>query len=262
MLVMNRLRDPGGTDSDDRGAVLLTVVIVMLVGFVIAAIDRGIRDVHNPRERHATRTAPRRSSRRSPGRDVAHYTAVADGLQRYNHALHRPPTSWRRSTLRRNEPTSSDGLPEGCPPAGDVTFVVVNSSVLDQTGRRPRSTPSTNGRRRSRISPGGTLAYFDGAFGRQSRSIRAISSSATRMRSTGAPTRHHRPVTSRSLDGNAATQQRLHHHRQRVRQRRGRDLDSSGTPVGGDIVAESATSSSPPTATRSAAASTPAAMWS
>lgn len=174
MLVNDRVRSRPEGRGDDDGAVLVTVVVVMFVGVIIAAtIAASVIFTVGANVDNKDRTQAFISA--ESGRDLAvaevSNTCSSTFLDSRNPAnpAYDPDgpefTATIYATSVTAQPTSSDGLTEGCPDSTSA-FVVVNSigtgpggatveidSVYDMV---PPAAPT-----------GGSLAYFGGGVGLQ-----------------------------------------------------------------------------------------------
>jgi hypothetical protein len=163
MLVMRRLTD-STSKSDDRGAVLVTVVVVMIVGFIVAgtiaaSVMFTIRANNDNRDNLEAFVAA------ESGRDVA-YAAVDQGCSATSFTATTPAyvatIYWATGAM----PITSDGLGSpACPPSSHGPtdpqgWVIINSvgtgpdgSVAEIDAVYPWSVDYDQ-------QPGGTLSYF------------------------------------------------------------------------------------------------------
>lgn len=175
MLVINRIvRRARGVQADDAGAVLVTVVIVMLVGFVVASIvaasviftvGANADNSHNTQAFVAAesgRDVAAASLSTAIGADVVDCSAVvmadesATGVEpRFEYEI--------RTSTEDLRPTDWDSLSDDCP-TSDTEWVVVRSTGWgsdDTTTTIDSFYPWYFG---PATQPAGTLAYFSGAF--------------------------------------------------------------------------------------------------
>jgi hypothetical protein len=165
-LVINKLfarRSPASRGDD--GAVLVAVIGVMIIGFLVAAVVAstvvftiGAND--DNRDNLDAFVAA------ESGRDAA-VASVVGGCGSTNLTGTAPDftATVYSVTLASGdpEPTSSDGLSEGCPTA-DTDFIVINSVGTGPDGRTAEVDAIYPWQVVYEEQPGGTLAYFDGTF--------------------------------------------------------------------------------------------------
>ncbi len=178
MLVINRGCDRPRRD-DDIGAVLVTVVVLMFVGFVIVAIVAAasiftIGANAGNKDRTAAFIAA------ESGRDVARQRlmAVAAGAPCNSGTLiasvsASPSYSFDIYTTSATAPTTASnpltlpGLTKACP-TDTTTRVVISSTGVVNAGKSNEATTNIatvySWDRVQKSQPGGTVAYFDGQF--------------------------------------------------------------------------------------------------
>ncbi|GAA5204602.1 hypothetical protein [Microbacterium jejuense] len=161
MLVVNKRLRP--TDaSDDMGAVLITVVVVMLVGFLIATIIAAsvltTINVNADNRRHTQAFVAAES-----GRDAA-VAAMSDGCVAADMTGSgaSPTFTYNIRTTAGAQPSDYDALTDANCPTISTTYIVIRS-----TGTGPNSTSATVDsvyRWSATYSdvPGGVVTYFSG----------------------------------------------------------------------------------------------------
>jgi cytoskeletal protein CcmA (bactofilin family) len=160
MLVINRLHR--SARRDDTGAVLVTVVVVMLVGFIVASIIAAsvlftIRaNVTNKGQTQAFIAA-------ESGRDVAVASMATCSTTHFTGTDPTYDTRVYFSNVDGVQPTTSNGLTEGCPTSA-TDYVVIKS-----TGTGPdNSTITIDSVFPWQVTytqqPGGVVTYFSGGF--------------------------------------------------------------------------------------------------
>ena len=164
MLVIDRLlaraHRPDGRDDD--GAVLVTIIVVMFVGFVVASMIAAtvmftIRaNVENKGRTQAFVSA-------ESGRDVAVARLSLCGA---THFTGTDPTYDARlyiSDVDGVQPTTSDGLTEGCPTSA-TDYVVVRSTGTGPDGSSVTIDSVYPWQVTYSQQPGGVVTYFSGGF--------------------------------------------------------------------------------------------------
>lgn len=174
MLVINRiLRRARGGAEDDSGAVLVTVVVVMFVGFIVAAtIAASViftigANVDNTDRTEAFIAAESGRDRAFSGIATNCTDTVFESRNPSNVAFDLDAPEFNATVFKTSggRPNSSGGLTQGCPDAS-TTFVVINSS-----GIGPQGSVATIDAVYEIVLPeaptGGSLAYFGGGVGLQ-----------------------------------------------------------------------------------------------
>ncbi len=162
MLVI-RTRGWRGRRDDDRGAVLVTVLIVMLVGFiVVASIAAAVVFTIGANQTNRDRTGAFVAA--ESGRDAA-VAAIAQGACVTSGSGTDPDYTFRVKTTTGAQPASFDdpGLVSACPTI-DSRFVVIESTGTGPAGATSVVTSVYTWQVFYPGQPGGTMAYFDGAF--------------------------------------------------------------------------------------------------
>lgn len=153
-----------GQKRDDDGAVLVTIVVVLLVGFVIASVIAA-SVLFTVRTNATNKSQTQAFIAAESGRDVA-IGAIPTCATSGTHFVGTNPTYDTRvykSDVDGSQPATSNGLMEGCPTA-DTDFIVVKS-----TGRGPDgSTVTIDSVYPWQVTysqqPGGVVTYFSGGF--------------------------------------------------------------------------------------------------
>lgn len=161
MLELNRV-SPTRRQRDDDGAVLVTVVIVMLVGFVIASMIAA-SVMFTIQANAGNKSSTQAFIAAESGRDVARATLDSCGATHFTGAN---PTYDARvfvATMEGAVPTSADGLTEGCPGA-DTDYVIIRSTGTGADGSTATIDAVYPWDEIHTDQPGGTMAYFDGKF--------------------------------------------------------------------------------------------------
>ncbi|MDW4572235.1 hypothetical protein R8Z57_05515 [Microbacterium sp. M3] len=161
MLVINRvIRRP----RDDDGAVLVTIVVVMLVGFVIASIIAA-SVLFSVRANATNEDQTQAFIAAESGRDVA-VAAIPSCTTSGTHFVGTEPTYDTRvyiSDVDGLKPETSNGLPEGCPTAA-TDFVVVKSMGTGPDGSTATIDSVYPWQVTYSQQPGGVVTYFSGGF--------------------------------------------------------------------------------------------------
>jgi len=150
-------------EPDDRGAVLVTVLIVMLVGFiVVASIAASVVFTIGANQGNKGRTAAFVAA--ESGRDAA-VAAVAQGACAISGTGADPAYSFRLKSTSGSQPESFDdpALVSACPTI-DSRFVAIESTGTGPDGATAVVTTVYTWQVFYPGQPGGTMAYFDGAF--------------------------------------------------------------------------------------------------
>lgn len=165
MLVTPRIRRAIRTRGrrDDSGAVLVTVVIVMLVGFIVAA-SVAASVVFTVDANYSNRDRTQAFIAAESGRDVA-LANVAAGSCAVNGTASDPNYSYKLKTTSGAQPEdfSDAGLSSTCPTV-DTKFVMIESTGTGPDGAAAVVTATYTWQVYYPGQPGGTMAYFDGAF--------------------------------------------------------------------------------------------------
>lgn len=174
MLELARIRRAFGGDTSDDGAVLLTVVMVVFLGVIIAAtiaasviFTIGANDVNRDRTEafiaaESGRDVAVESLRSGIGVDGSFTcpalsgSSTAGAVPRYDYSI--------RTSGDADAPKTWDGLADACPVNGTTSWVVIRS-----TGMGPDDAPVTidsvypwyHG---PATTPSGTVAFFEGEF--------------------------------------------------------------------------------------------------
>lgn len=156
MLVMRRLLDRTPA-SDDRGAVLVTVVVVMIVGFIVAAtIAASV--MFTIQANAGNRDNLEAFVAAESGRDVAVGALVA-GCSATSFTGTTPAYTSTVYAVDGAEPRTSDSLSASCPTA-DTDFVVINSVGTGPDGSTAEIDAVYPWQVVYTEQPGGTLSYF------------------------------------------------------------------------------------------------------
>ena len=170
MLVLGRLFPTRSDRRDDRGAILVTVVVVMFVGFIIASVIAA-SVVFTIRANDGNRDNLDAFVAAESGRDVALATITGTC------AITAPLTSTMAPeftttvymTTSTTQPTSSDdsGLSANTCPSETTEFIVINSVGTGPDGSTSEIDAVYRWVKTVEEVPGGTLAYFAGSVGGQ-----------------------------------------------------------------------------------------------
>lgn len=160
MLVNTRTTRPG---RDDDGAVLITVLVVMLVGFiVVSTVAASV--IFTVTRNDATRNDTQAFVAAESGRDVA-VAALAGGCTAttFSGSTPRYESSIFVTTGDRPDTATGPGVTPGCP-TRDSRYVVIRS-----TGTAPNGSTTTIDSVYSwqvfpSETPGGVVTYFSGSF--------------------------------------------------------------------------------------------------
>lgn len=165
MLVIDRARGCTRRDArrDDSGAVLVTVVIVMFVGFIVAAsIAAAITFTISANSGNQDRTQAFIAA--ESGRDAA-VAALAGGACVTSGTGSGPDYTFALKSTEGAQPDdfSDPGLTSTCPTI-DSRFVMIESTGMGEDGATAVVTSTYTWQVFYPGQPGGTMAYFDGAF--------------------------------------------------------------------------------------------------
>lgn len=157
MLVMRRLSNRAQL-SDDRGVVLVTVVVVMIVGFIVAgtiaaSVMFTIQANAGNRDNLEAFVAA------ESGRDVA-VAAVVAGCSATSFSGTTPAYTSTIYAVDGAEPKSSDALGSASCPNSDTDFVVINSVGTGPDGSTAEIDAVYPWQVVYTEQPGGTLSYF------------------------------------------------------------------------------------------------------
>ncbi|NLP85911.1 hypothetical protein HF576_18935 [Microbacterium sp. CFH 90308] len=161
--IRTRTRESG---SDDRGAVLVTVVIVMIVGFIAASVIAAsvlfvIRSNDDNRDNLDAFVAA------ESGRDVA-VSEVVNSCSISAPLTGTAPTYTATVyTTEGSQPTDHTGLTPSACPTDLTTFVVIHSIGTGPDGSTAEIDSVYRWLEPIPEQPGGTLAYFHGSVGGQ-----------------------------------------------------------------------------------------------
>ncbi|MGL4255879.1 MAG: hypothetical protein ACRCSL_06050, partial [Microbacterium sp.] len=163
MLVIDRLLRHARRAPDDRGAVLITVVIVMLVGFIVASVVAGsvlFAIQSNAENRSETPAFVAAES----GRDVA-VAAIANGCTATTFSGTDPTYSSSVYVTAGNQPaTATDaGVSAGCP-TSSTRYVVVRSTGTGADGSTATIDAVYPWQVTYSQQPGGVVTFFSGGF--------------------------------------------------------------------------------------------------
>jgi hypothetical protein len=147
---------------EEDGAVLITVVLVMLVGFIVASIVAA-SVMFTIRANAVNKSQTQAFIAAESGRDVAVASMSACSTTHFTGTDPTYDTRIYHSDTDGVQPTTSDGLPEGCPTSA-TDYVVIKSA-----GTGPNGTTSTIDavypwQVTYSQQPGGVVTYFSGGF--------------------------------------------------------------------------------------------------
>lgn len=164
MLVIDRvLRRVRGQSADDSGAVLITVVIVMLVGFVVASIVAAsvvFAIDANAQNRGQTQAFVAAES----GRDVA-VASMSSGCTTTSFSGTDPTFSSTIYVTDGNQPSSATdaGVSVGCP-SSTTRYVVIRSTGTGSDGATATVDAVYPWQVTYSQQPGGVVTFFSGGF--------------------------------------------------------------------------------------------------
>ncbi|MBD8023861.1 hypothetical protein [Microbacterium gallinarum] len=159
MLVIDRIFRR--TRRDDEGAVLITVVVVMLVGFIVASVVAAsvlFTIQANAHNRSQTQSFVAAES----GRDVA-VAAIAAGCTGTSFSGTDPQYTSTIYTTSGNQPSSAVGLTPGCP-TSSTRFIVIRSTGTGTDGSTSTIDSVYPWQVTYSQQPGGVVTYFSGGF--------------------------------------------------------------------------------------------------
>lgn len=162
MLAIVRLAYRRGREDD--GAVLVTIVIVMLVGFVIASVIAA-SVLFTIRTNASNKSLTQAFIAAESGRDVA-VAAIPTCTSATTRFLGSNPTYDTRvfkSDADGVRPATSDGLTEGCPTAA-TDYVVIKSTGTGPDGSTTTIDSVYPWQVTYSQQPGGVVTYFSGGF--------------------------------------------------------------------------------------------------
>ena len=157
-------RHVGRADQDDEGAVLVTIVVVMLVGFVIASVIAASL-LFTIQANSTNKSQTQAFIAAESGRDVA-VAAIPTCGTSGTHFTGSTPTYDARiytSDVDGVQPTTSDGLPEACPTAA-TDYIVVKSRGTGPDGSSTTIDAVYPWQVTYSQQPGGVVTYFSGGF--------------------------------------------------------------------------------------------------
>ena len=162
MLVTDEVRMRARQD-DDRGAALITVLIVMLVGFVVASIVAA-SVLYTVQANAANRGRTQAFVAAESGRDVA-VAAVAAGCSITDFSGSDPEYSSTVYVTNGNQPASSTdaGVSEGCP-TSSTRYVVIRSTGVGADGSVSTIDSVYPWQVTYSEQPGGVVTYFSGGY--------------------------------------------------------------------------------------------------
>lgn len=162
MLVINRLlRRPRATS--DEGAVLITVVVVMLVGFIIASVIAA-SVIFTIRANAQNRSSTQAFVAAESGRDVA-VASISAGCSATSFTGTDPIYSSTVHVTAGNQPSSATeaGVAVGCP-TSTTRYVVIRSTGKGQDGSAATIDAVYPWQVTYSQQPGGVVTYFSGGF--------------------------------------------------------------------------------------------------
>lgn len=160
MLVNTRIRRPRG---DDDGAVLITVLVVMLVGFIVASTVAA-SVIFTVTRNDATRNDTQAFVAAESGRDVA-VAALARGCASttFSGTTPRYESAIFVTTGDRPDAATDPGVTAGCP-TRDSRYVVIRSTGTAPDGSTTTIDSVYPWQVFPSETPGGVVTYFSGSF--------------------------------------------------------------------------------------------------